>query len=116
MWRKTKRESCLYSAVAPVGHDDVPVGVHGHSGGSVELAVAFAVGAKLEQELSVCVVDLGRDITPDERKPTWRPPTETLSLHLHGVIVEICHDYFVLVVHCNKVGAWKRREERLILE
>lgn len=53
------KDSHLYSAVAPVGYDDVPICVHGHSSGSVELAVAFAMGAKFEQELSVCIVNLG---------------------------------------------------------
>lgn len=72
MCRETKTKSCLDPAVAPVGHDDVPGGVHGHAGGGVELAVALAVGAEFEQELAVCVVHLGRDITLDERKRTRR--------------------------------------------
>lgn len=56
----TRREerTHLYSAVSPVGYDDVSVGVHSHAGGSVELAVAFSVGAKFEEELAVSVVDL----------------------------------------------------------
>lgn len=63
-------KSHLYSAVAPVGYDDVSVCVHGHSGGSVELAVAFAMGAKFEQELSVCVVNLKTGHDADKRNHT----------------------------------------------
>lgn len=53
-----RKQTHLYSAVAPVGDDDVPVGVHSHTGGSVELAVAFSMGTKFEEELAVSVVDL----------------------------------------------------------
>lgn len=69
--------SCLDPAVAPVGDDDVPVRVHGHSGGSIELTVAFAVGAKFEQELSICIVNLGWDISLDERKQTGSKSLES---------------------------------------
>lgn len=102
----------LYSAVAPVSYNDVPVCVHGHSRGSVELAVAFAVGAKLEQELPVCVVNLERDITLDGRKPNTASTRRNLRelLYLHRVIVKIRHDDFVLVVHRDKVRTWSRKE------
>lgn len=43
----------LDPAVAPVGHDDVAVVVDGDAGGGVELAVSFAVGAELEEQLAV---------------------------------------------------------------
>lgn len=48
----------LDAAVAPVSHDDVPVGVHSYSRGSVELPVALTMGAELEEELSVGTVHL----------------------------------------------------------
>lgn len=50
--------SHLYSAVAPVCHNDVPIDIHGHSSGSVELTVAFTVGAKFQQKFSLCVEHL----------------------------------------------------------
>lgn len=37
----------LYSAVAPVCYDDVPIYIHCHSCGGIELAIAFAIRAKL---------------------------------------------------------------------
>lgn len=74
MWMK----SHLYSAVAPVGDDDVAIWVHGHSGGGVELAIAFAVGAKFEQELSICIVHLGWDITLDGREQKKVPTCQNL--------------------------------------
>lgn len=49
----------LDAAVAPVGHNDVAIGVHSHPGGSVELSIALPVRAELEQELAVCAVNLG---------------------------------------------------------
>lgn len=49
----------LYSAVAPVCHDDVPIDIHSHTCGSVELAVAFTVGAEFQQEFPLCVEHLG---------------------------------------------------------
>lgn len=48
----------LDAAVAPVGHDDVPIGVHGNSCRGVELAITLSMGAKLEEELSVGTVHL----------------------------------------------------------
>lgn len=48
----------LDAAVAPVSHDDVPIGVHSYSRGSVELPVALTMGAELEEELSVGTVYL----------------------------------------------------------
>lgn len=58
----------LDAAVAPVGHDDVPIGVHGYPRGSVELPVALAVGAELEEELPVGTVNLA-----EERPGGWGP-------------------------------------------
>lgn len=48
----------LDAAVAPVSHDDVPIGVYSYSRGGVELPVALAMGAELEEELSVGTVHL----------------------------------------------------------
>lgn len=48
----------LDATVAPVSHDDVPVGVHCYSRGGVELPIALAMGAKLEEELTVGTVHL----------------------------------------------------------
>lgn len=48
----------LDTAVAPVGHDDVPIGVHSYSCGGVELPIALTMGAKLEEELSIGTVYL----------------------------------------------------------
>lgn len=68
----------LDAAVAPVGHDDVPVGVHGHPRGGVELPVALAVRAELEEELSVRAVHLAGDRAGDwgpglrQRARPWR--------------------------------------------
>lgn len=59
LWRSPECGlSHLYSAVTPVSYDDVPVGVHSHTSGSVELAVAFTMRAKFEQEFSICIVHL----------------------------------------------------------
>lgn len=58
----------LDAAVAPVSHDDVPIGVHCYSRGGVELPIALAVGAKLEEELSVGTVHLA-----GERAGGWGP-------------------------------------------
>lgn len=54
--------SHLYSAVTPVSYNDVPVGVHGHASGGVELAVAFTMRAKFEQELSIRTVHLRQGV------------------------------------------------------
>lgn len=54
----------LYPAVAPVRHDDVAVDVHGHPCGGVELAVAFAVGAELQQEFPLRVEHLRHIFLP----------------------------------------------------
>lgn len=48
----------LYPAVAPVGYYDVSIDVHRHSCGGVELAIAFTIGAKFQQEFSFCVENL----------------------------------------------------------
>lgn len=48
----------LDPAVAPVCHNDVPVGIHGHACRGIELPISLAVGAKLEEKLSVSTVDL----------------------------------------------------------
>lgn len=48
----------LDAAVAPVSHDDVPIGVHSYSRWGIELSIAFTVGAKLEEELSIGTVHL----------------------------------------------------------
>lgn len=51
----------LDSAVTPVSYNDVSIGIHGHTGGSIELAIAFTVRAELEQELPVGAVHLGQE-------------------------------------------------------
>lgn len=33
----------LDSAVAPVGHNDVPIGIHSYSRGGIELSIALAM-------------------------------------------------------------------------
>lgn len=48
----------LDTAVAPVSHDDVSIGVHSYSRRGIELPVALTVGAKLEEELSIGTVHL----------------------------------------------------------
>lgn len=48
----------LDTAVAPVSHDDVPIGVHGYSRWGIKLPIALAMGAKLEEELSIGTVHL----------------------------------------------------------
>lgn len=53
----------LYSAVAPVSHNDVSIHVCGHSSGSIELTVAFTMRAKFKQELSICIVHLGQEVS-----------------------------------------------------
>lgn len=63
----------LDAAVAPVGHNDVPIGVDGHARGCVELTVSFTVRAEFEQELPVRVVYLKRNAQCDhtvEQKAT----------------------------------------------
>ena len=52
----------LKSRVAPVRHHDVVLLVHGHAGGSIELAVTLAIGAEAEQELTVAIEDLQEQI------------------------------------------------------
>lgn len=71
----------LDAAVAPVSHDDVPIGVNCYSRGGIELPIALAMGAKLEQELSISSVHLagkrlgtgdlalGRAFEEDRMKP-----------------------------------------------
>lgn len=60
----------LYSTVAPVSYNDVSIGVHGHTSWSVELAIAFSMGAKFEKELAVSVVDLEQLEWPQTLFPT----------------------------------------------
>lgn len=48
----------LDAAVAPVSHDDIPIGVHSHARGGIELPIALSVGTKLEEELSIGTVYL----------------------------------------------------------
>lgn len=48
----------LDAAVAPVGYNDVSVGVHSYSRGGIELPIALTVGAKLEEELAIGTVYL----------------------------------------------------------
>lgn len=48
----------LYSAIAPVCHDDVPVDVHCHPRRGVELAVPLPVGTKLQKKLPLRVEHL----------------------------------------------------------
>jgi len=58
----------LDAAVAPVGHNDIPIGVHGYPRGSVELPVALAMRAKLEEELPIGTVHLA-----EKRSGGWGP-------------------------------------------
>lgn len=58
----------LDAAIAPVSHDDVPIGVHSYSSGGVELPVALTMGAELEEELSIGTVHLA-----GQRAGDWGP-------------------------------------------
>lgn len=51
-------------------------------------------------------------------EPNTAPTSWNLSelLYLHGVIVKIGHDNFILVVHRNKVRTWMRKEMRFIVK
>lgn len=51
-------ETDLYPAVTPVGYNDVSIGVHSHTSRSIELAIAFSMRTKFEQEFAVRVVNL----------------------------------------------------------
>lgn len=68
----------LDAAVAPVSHDDVPIGVYSYSCGGVELPVALTMGAELEEELSVGTVHLAGQRAGDwgpglrQRPGSWR--------------------------------------------
>lgn len=68
----------LYAAVAPVGHDDVPIGIHCYSRGGIELSIALTMRAKFEEELSISTVHLvgegARDWGLDlrQRARPWR--------------------------------------------
>lgn len=53
----------LDPAVAPIGHDNVSVGIHSHACRSVELTIPLSVGAEFKQELPICVVHLPEDST-----------------------------------------------------
>lgn len=55
--------SHLDAAVAPVGHDDVAIGVDSHPRGGVELPVPLPVRPELEEELTVRVVHLGTRVS-----------------------------------------------------
>jgi hypothetical protein len=68
----------LDAAVAPVSHDDVPIRVYSYSCGGIKLPIAFAVGAKLEEELSIRAVHLAGEMARDwglvlrQRAGPWR--------------------------------------------
>lgn len=64
----TRAVEYLDSAVAPVGHNDVPVGIHSYSRGGIELSIALAVRAKFEEELSISIVHLAGEGARD-----WGP-------------------------------------------
>lgn len=106
----------LYSAVAPVRHDDVPVDVHGHSSGSVELTVAFTVGAKFQQKFPFSVEHLHNN------EETHYHPTPlcavilqrrllSFSTYLDRVVVEVCHNDFIVAVDGSKVGTLTAGQE-----
>lgn len=68
----------LDSAVAPVSYDDVPIDVHSHTSGSIELAVSLPIGAKLQQQLSVG----GENLTQKEKNIScWIYPEQNISFH-----------------------------------
>ncbi len=76
LWRSPECGlSHLYSAVTPVSYDDVPVGIHSYTSGSIELAVAFTMRAKFEQEFSICIVHLKE---------------EEVSHQMHFVYISLC--------------------------
>ena len=58
--KRTLRVEHLESRIAPVGHHDIVLLVHGHPGGRVELTVALAVGAEAEEKLPGAIKDLQR--------------------------------------------------------
>lgn len=61
----------LDTAVAPVSHDDVPIGVHSYSRWGVKLPIALAMGAKLEEELSIGTVHLAGQKAGDWGSWPW---------------------------------------------
>lgn len=80
----------LDAAVAPVGHDDVAIAVHGHPCGSVELPVALSMRPELEQELALCIVHLvgtggtthgshGRSLQPNSTRGPQHLPVAALT-------------------------------------
>lgn len=99
--------SYLDSAVAPIGYDDVSVGVDRNARGSVELAVSFPVGAKLQEQLPLGGENLRRKDGGLVSVPSgWG----SLRSHLHRVVVEVGHDDLVVLVHCSKVRTCARAE------
>lgn len=109
--------SHLDAAVAPVGHDDVAIGVDSHPCGGVELPVPLPVRPELEEELTVCVVHLGMRVSVAagtgpvaqwDGHGTGRAAgtAHRCQAHLHGVVVEIRHHDLVLVVDRHEVGPW----------
>lgn len=76
----------LYPAVAPVGYYDVSIDVHRHSCGGVELAIAFTIGAKFQQEFSFCVEHLQygfREATA-EREHFFKKKKNATSTYSHN--------------------------------
>lgn len=105
----------LYAAVAPVGHDDVPIGIHSYSGRGIELSVALAMRAKFEEELSVSTVHLvgegARDWGPDfgQRARPWRVGQSSRE---NSQIFSLAQKFFPgihTVSHCpddGSLGEW----------
>lgn len=65
--------SYLNPAVAPIGHDDVPVDIDSNTGGSVELAVSFPIGTKFEEQVPLRGEDLRREDSDlvESAGPAW---------------------------------------------
>lgn len=61
----------LDSTVAPISHNDIPIRVHSYSSGGIELPIALAMGAKLEEELSIGTVHLAWERTGDWGLGNW---------------------------------------------
>lgn len=52
----------LYSAIAPVSYNDVPINIHCYTSGSIELAVSFPIWTKFQYKLSFKRENLIREI------------------------------------------------------
>lgn len=120
----------LYSAIAPVSYNDVPINIHRYTSGSIELAVSFTIWTKFQYKLSFKRENLTREIMI--KIYYFKSSESILGLHmkyllvchkitlklsfklskmlyLNRVVMEVCHNDFIVFVHCCKV--WTFRKE-----